>query len=291
MSALLATDALARPAARPGARLPAPAHRAPAQAAATGHAHDARGLAFSLLLHALLALAWLAFGNFEPQPVRRESSLAVELFGMVSHRQVEQQQLGRDEGRAAADAAPPPAQAPQPRAPVPARPEAPKERHEKRLRSETASAAPSPVQVSEPAREPVVPPTAGEPAPAAMPAATGTPSSALGGEEQRLQQAVPMREASADLIRQYLAGLKKAIQRRLAYPAQARAEGATGAPIVRFVITSAGEVLPGSLGIQRSSGHGALDEAALHAVRASVPLEAPPRQMAVVLTLSFAQEP
>lgn len=280
--------AAAGPAPRPRARLAALSGRPPRDDASRARIEDACGLVVSLMLHASLLLAGLVIGTPEPPPAQRQSPLAVELFGMLGRRQEARQAKGEDVERAAAPAARP-AQAPRQRPPAP--PDtARKEPRDEVPPGETASTAPSPGPVSEPAHKPAPSPaTADAPSPSAE-AAAGAQASARGTEEQRVQQTVQRQELPPDLMRKYLAALTKAIQRRLAYPAQARAEGATGAPVVRFVITGGGEILPGSLGIQRSSGHGALDEAALRAVLASAPLEPPARQMTVVLTLSFVQE-
>ncbi|MFS2053864.1 hypothetical protein ACEN8K_34050, partial [Variovorax sp. CT11-76] len=52
------------------------------------------GLGLSVLLHAALVLPWLVRARPEASPPPREQ-LVVDLLGMVSNRQVEQQQVAR----------------------------------------------------------------------------------------------------------------------------------------------------------------------------------------------------
>lgn len=218
MNAVMPASA-ARPASRPRSRFAGLSDRAPAGAEERrAHIDDACGLAVSLLLHASLLLAWLAIvtGGSEPQPVQRSSPLVVELFGMLSRRQAEQQTTGKDVDRAAAAATPArPAQPPRHRPPALASATR-KEQREQLPPGETARAATSPGQVSEPARQPVPSPnTADAPSPSTE-AAAGAQASLRGTEEQRVQQTVQRQELPPDSIRKYLAALTKAIQHRLA---------------------------------------------------------------------------
>ena len=245
----------------------------------------AHGLGLSLLLHALLVLPWLAGNWFASPPPPPRNPLAVDLFGMVSRRQVQQQQLGEKDGKEAAR----PAEAQQARTPPP-QAAARKAVREKKTRAETAHAAPSPVRVDKPLEktEEEQPEQAAQAAPpAAQPAAAAAPP--RGGAEQRVQQTVQARDEEADAIRKYVAGLTKAIRRRLAYPPEAREAGYTGEPIIGFTITESGDIPADSVSVQRSSGHASLDEAAMRAILDSAPLERPPRRMEVTITLSFAR--
>lgn len=250
----------------------------------------AHGLGLSLLLHALLVLPWLAgnwFASSSPPP---RSPLAVDLFGMVSRRQVQQQQLGEKDGKEAAR----PAEAQQARTPPP-QAAARKAVREKKTRAETAHAAPSPVRVDKPLEKTEeARPEQAEQAeqaapPSAQPAAAAPPP--RGAAEQRVQQTVQARDEEADAIRKYVAGLTKTIRRRLAYPPEAREAGYTGEPIIGFTITESGDIPANSVSVQRSSGHASLDEAAMRAILDSAPLERPPRRMEVTITLSFARKP
>jgi protein TonB len=237
----------------------------------------ALGLGLSLLLHGALALPWLLGGWFEPPPPQR-NQLVVDLFGMVSQRQVEQQRAGAEPDKppeARREQAPPPKPAPKPvpRQAVPrkAAPEKP------------ALQAASPVQVAEPQEHSAEAP--------AQPSAPPEPAPAAGSARQdQAPQTIQQRDTSeADAIRKYLAGLKKAIQANMVYPAQARELGYTGVPVIRFTLTESGDILPGSLAVHRSSGHAVLDDSALQAVLDSAPRPPPPRRMNVVLDLYFVE--
>ena len=226
------------------------------------------GLGLSVLLHAALVLPWLVRARPEASPPPREQ-LVVDLLGMVSNRQVEQQQVARP-------AEPPPA-APQPK---------PVARKETRERAPAPrQVAPSPVQVArveEPVRAPPEPPTQ---APVAAP-----PPVANAAEEDRMQQTVRARDEGADALRKYLAGLRKAIQGKLVYPVEAREAGYVGAPTIRFTLTEEGNILSGSLAVAKSSGYPVLDESAMRAAQAGAPFEKPPRRMEVAIAIGFVQE-
>lgn len=240
------------------------------------------GFGISLLLHALVLLPWLLLGRASapprPPPPPREQ-LVVDLLGLVGNRQVEQQQAGRP----APEPEPHPQPQPQPERQAAVKPvPAPRQPVRKELRErapEPPRAAPSPVSV---------PAQPAEPAPPA--AAVAAAPQPLGAEEDRARQTVRARETDASVLRQYLASLRKAVQSRLVYPSEAREAGHVGAPAIRFTLTESGDILPGSLAVQRSSGHAALDESALRAAQSSVPFEKPPRQMNVVIAVAFAKE-
>lgn len=225
------------------------------------------GLGISVLLHAALVLPWLMNDGAAPRPPQREQ-LVVDLLGMVSNRQSEQQVVGRPM-EAPAPASPPKQairQATRERPPVP------------------RQTAPSPVQVERPAEEPV----RAVPEPATQVAAV--PPAANGAEEERVQQTVRARNTDADAIRKYLASLKRAIQSKLVYPAEAREAGYVGAPMIRFTLTESGNILSGSLALQKSSGYPVLDESAMRAALAGAPFEKPPRQMDVAIAVAFVQD-
>lgn len=72
------------------------------------------------------------------------------------------------------------------------------------------------------------------------------------------------------------------LERRKRYPASARARGEEGTVLVAFRIDGGGRVLSASLA--RSSGHRALDEAALAMVERASPVPAPPAGTGTTLT-------
>lgn len=224
------------------------------------------GLGLSVLLHAALVLPWLVRTRPETSPPLREQ-LVVDLLGMVSNRQVEQQQVARPAEP------PPPTPPPKPvaRKEVRERPRAPRQ------------VAPSPVQVAR-----VEEPVRASPEPQQQVAAP--PPVANAAEEDRMQQTVRARDDGADALRKYLAGLRKAIQGKLVYPAEAREAGYVGAPTIRFTLTEEGNILSGSLAVAKSSGYPVLDESALRAAQAGAPFEKPPRRMDVAIAIGFVQE-
>lgn len=236
-------------------------------------------LGVSLLLHgALLGLPWLWFaGRSVPLPPRHQI-LVLDLAGLVGTRQLEAATGARAvHPPAPRPAAPRPAQAP---APTPAPRHAPPAPPMAGVAALPAPPAPAPSPVA-----PEVARPRPEPAPEVVPPATA--------DDARLAQTIraprPPDEAAA--IQRYLRALRQAIQSRLVYPPEARALGAVGAPVIRFAITASGDIQPGSLSIQESSGYPVLDDKALAAALASAPLAPPPKPMKVAIAVSFTREP
>lgn len=213
------------------------------------------GIGLSLLLHGSLALPWLLKDRFTaPEPPRQ---LALELFGMVGHRQVEQRQ------------------AKAPSAPTRKATQAPAAHATPRH----SIAAPSPVKLS------ATPPTPTAKAVAAPPRPVDKEA-----DTAREQQTIKPPPMSHNAKLKYVESISRAVQHRLVYPPEAREAGYVGSPQVRFIVTENGEILPGSLVLQRSSGHAMLDEQALRATLASAPFDKPPQRMNVVLTLPSAED-
>lgn len=244
----------------------------------------AQGLGGSLLLHGVLLLSglWLAGRVAAPVPPPRHQALVLDLAGLVGTRQVEAQAGPRPAGPPEPRrAAPHVTQAPQPAAPAPSpQPPASPRRSTPAV---TAPPVPSPMAPPVAAQTPVVPERA-------MPAPEAAPPHPA--EEARPAQTIrPRPQDEAAAIQQYLRALRQAIQSRLVYPPEARAAGVVGAPVIRFAITASGEIQPGSLALQESSGHPVLDERALAAALASAPLARPPKPMKVAIAVSFTRDP
>lgn len=271
--------ALDRPPSWQEAAATSPRRAAPPQAAGRSRRASglAVGIAVSLALHGVLALGWMSASRFRPAPPRLDQ-LQMDLLGMVSNRQAEQKLRGED---SAPESPRPPAPPRETRAPRPKPAEA-SAKVEKPV--PPAPSAPSPVKVAT-LQEPDEQRQASPPSPPA-----NEPAAVRGVEEQQVQQTVATPVSEATIMRAYLSGLKKTIQGRLTYPAEARESRHTGSPKIRFVITESGDILAGSLAIHESSGHALLDEAALRAARDSTPMAKPPRQMSVVIAVSFLQE-
>ncbi|MES2261079.1 MAG: TonB family protein [Pseudomonadota bacterium] len=228
----------------------------PASKTPAGNGRLLQGLGISLLLHGALVVPWLMRDMWTP-PAPPSQQLALELFGMVSNRQVEKLQ--------------------EKKAPAPVKQEA---RPVARIRG---TSAPSPVQVR--AIEPPAPPPI-----AKQEAAPIAPAPVDGADYERVQQTTQSQETEANRIRNYVAALSKAIQARLVYPGAAREAGYVGSPSLRFTLADNGEIVPGTLAVHKSSGYHVLDENAMQAVQASTPFGKPPRKMSVVIALSFAQD-
>ncbi len=224
------------------------------------------GLAVSLALHAALALGVLSVKRSKPPPQREE--LVVQLIGMASNRQIEQQQRGDDSPSSAQKVLAPTRKVPKKVVPVRKAPSPVK-----------AKALPEKLETkSEPETEQQAAPSVSE---QMMP---------TGAKAQQVQQTLKPRESEESLIRKYLAGLKQAIQNHLEYPQEARDTGYIGAPVIRFTITGSGDILSGSLSVAKSSGSALLDEKALQAARSAAPMAKPPRQMTVTITVAFTQD-
>ena len=232
--------------------------------------HISRPLALSAMLHGavVLALLWSAGEPAPPPPATIAVTLLVE--------------AGPD--MAEASPAPPPAAlAPHPAALAP---------HPAALaQGERESSAPSRAIVKPPQR--TLRPAAASPA---MPRDTlSPPSFEIGGEEVGVRGLPSHAEtapeppveaaAPADPVvaaptasdatqRQYLARLLAWLERHREYPATARQRDIEGRAVVRFRLDDTGRL--GAHGIERSAGHGILDEAALVTLRRADPMPAPP---------------
>lgn len=233
-----------------------------------------QALCVSLLLHALAGLwsvnAWVS-------PPSKPQSLMFDLVGMVSKRQIEEQRAGRSENSAS-----------QPVPPVAPTVAAPSRRDEQEKRpSKHAIARPRPTdEKGVKARPEEESSSASAARLAAMPSAA--PSAGM--EDHAAESPAQKQESDGDAIRRYLVGLKKAIQNKLVYPPDVRELGAVGSPLVRFTITGDGEILPGSLRLERSSGYAILDDNAMRAALAGAPFERPPHQMDVVIAVAFVRD-
>jgi periplasmic protein TonB len=232
-------------------------------------------LAASLALHAVLATG--VSGKNRNKPPRREE-LVIELIGIVSNRQLEQKQRGDTSPSSTQKAvAPPPHKAAKKAAKKVMTPTR-KASSRMKAMAQPEKTRPEPEQQSEQPAVSTAPPASGKTMP-------------LGAESQQIQQVLKPRESQASLIRKYLARLKRDIQSHLDYPEEARdTTGNVGAPTIRFTITESGDILPGSLSINKSSGSAQLDQQALRAARSSTPLAKPPRQMTVTIKVAFTRD-
>ena len=84
-------------------------------------------------------------------------------------------------------------------------------------------------------------------------------------------------DGSASIMKDYHARLRAWLERHKRYPRQARRRREQGVVVLRFVVDRAGRVL--DLGVEGTSGHPRLDEAALAMVRRAQPLPEMPPEM------------
>ena len=252
------------------------------------------GFGVSVLVHALPIALWLWASQREPSHSRqRPRQLVVDLFGMISDRQIQERIQGDDEDTLIS-AAPPAPRPERSRSPQEARPKA------QAAPPQQLQKTPSPVVQSEQAPAPDAPEQQAVAAPQDSPSAdgpTGAGSMGVGSlgpgrdTENQEGRTLGVEGASeAALLGKYTAALTKRISAHIIYPADARLAGLVGNPSVRFTVTLSGAILPGSLAIQKSSGHPSIDRAAIRAAIESAPFPPPPRQMTVGVTLSFMRD-
>lgn len=248
-------------------------------------------LLISAVLHgaALYMLFTLMRMITDPQPLTQP--LQIELFGMISNRQTQEQRIGSELDHTVQ---PMQEQEQQPAAPVvEAETENPPEEpiSESILEPETPKEIPqqsSPVQVPPPPSRPRVEPQPQRVTPRVNTAQESVPA-LRGAQETQVQQTIQNIDMRA-LINLYVKDLIRDVQRNLVYPNEARKEGLVGTPVIRFTLTESGEIVPGSLSVHKSSGYSILDQYALQAVRESVPFTAPPKQITVNIAISFAEK-
>lgn len=219
-------------------------------------------LGVSLLLHALVVLPFI---GMRPGPHEdRRGKLMIELYGMVSNRQVEEKRKG---GVA-------------PRRVMPAI------RH---LARKTApdhhkTAAPaSPVATAKADEGPVD--QAGRSSTVFLPAA-----SVGNGDADQRQQSIGQGDRDEGALGEYLAKVAKRVQANLVYPGEVRKDGIEGVSRIAFTITPSGEIRGSSLRVQKSSGYPALDANALTSARMSAPFDKPPKELNVSIAVSFSIE-
>jgi len=135
----------------------------------------------------------------------------------------------------------------------------------------------SPVQVAEPAKLPVAPPT---------PAVTGGASAPPADAAQK--QTTLKAQDNIDALKQYLARIKKKLRTNLVYPDDAKKRGYEGTAVLRFAITESGTIRPGSLVLVQSSGQATLDASARQAALASEPFDRPSREIVADFEMPFS---
>ncbi|TWH45068.1 TonB family protein [Sporomusa sp. KB1] len=198
-------------------------------------------LAISLLLHLSLALPFLwTTLHFSKQ--HRQEMLKIEIYGMISNRQMEERHKGEKNPR----------QVPQPEQAAnnaPVKPSSEKSQNESPVRIENADVTPLQLQ--------------------ATPVMVTSPA---GAETEQKQQTVNLQA----VLNEYAGQVGRKVRGNLVYPKEVRENGLTGTAKIAFTITSSGEIREGTLRVIKSSGHASLDNSALQAAQASAPFDAPP---------------
>jgi periplasmic protein TonB len=236
-------------------------------------------LVISLLLHSSLALPLLLPGlRIAGHPPRER--LQIELFGMVSNRQIAEQHKAIQGAPARLRIA---ASAPEKKV-VPAHPAPPAEprvatKSPDKLQTVTTA---SPVQVATLEKR-----TSADVA-APVPASAGSAGAAsrAGGEiEQRGES--PRAGGTENKTLSYVAKVARQVNAHLIYPKEVRRNGVEGVSWITFTITPAGNIQSNSLRVRKSSGHAGLDSSALRAASMSAPFERPPQELTVSIAVSF----
>lgn len=242
----------------------------------------AHGLAASLLLHGALLLPFVVV--LEEAPRDDDPLLVVELQGLISDTQSEQQVLQQSKGT--------PEQKPQeetPQTPVTQalQAPAPDQPEEDAAPDGTLAPAPPPTPEQQPqeAQEQPAPQESAQSA-TAQAGAAGVADVAGTQEQKQAQTVAPVDEAQ--ILKAYVRSLTKKLKDNLAYPADVRQKVHTkGTTYVSFVVEPDGSLAPGSLKVTRSSGNPTYDAAALRTVEKNAPFEAPPRRMAVGVPVDY----
>jgi protein TonB len=232
----------------------------------------AHGVVISLLLHVCLALPFVALSMHTPRRQRHSSNrLNIELFGMLSNRQAEAQQM-RVEARPG-QSAPRKQDTPEAKPQTVQKEAAPSEAHV--VMSGPSGDTPDAVKLP------------------GIPAApdNGSPSSGVqgraGGDSQQRQQFIGRRPDAADLLNAYVSQLSKKVHSNQKYPPEAKKKRQEGYPEISFVVTESGEIKPNTLRVTKSSGYALIDTDALKTAAVSAPFPKPPRELSVSITLAY----
>lgn len=236
------------------------------------------GLAASLALHGALILPFVAV--LEPPPPQDDQLLVVELQGLISDIQSEQQALQQTRG-------------------APEQKQQDEAREEQKTQAAQAASPdrPQEEQVPDGALAAAPPPSPEQEAQAAPPqeraklaeAQSGNPGLAdvQGTQEQKQAQTVaPVDERQ--ILQAYVRDLTKKLKDNLVYPPDAqRSIRKKGTTYVSFTVEADGQVRTGSLKVTRSSGTPAYDAAALRTVEKNAPFDPPPRPMSVGVPVDY----
>jgi protein TonB len=107
-------------------------------------------------------------------------------------------------------------------------------------------------------------------------------------EADRQQEHIDLEKQRQNQISQYGTQIYRKIARNLSFPNDAKGTRLTGKPKIRFVVSANGEIA-GPVEIVVSSGHPALDQAAIRAAQASAPFPPPYKpNLPVAMSVNFS---
>ena len=250
-----------------------------------------------MLIHAAVVLPFMLSVFSAPPPKSGVVKLDLELFGMLSDREVE-------EKRMAGVPELPPGPAPKPK-PKPEEP--PVQPQAEPVPEPVAAAVELPAELmNEPPEpfieSPVVIPVARPVAVAAASNVSGgggvfLPASGTGGggggsggrdaADRRGETLRRGRAGDADPLSLYTSRVARRLQSNLVYPEKMRRKGIEAVTTIIFTVTESGQIKRDSLKVRKSSGYGEMDDNALKAARESAPFDEPPKEMTLVIDVAF----
>lgn len=237
------------------------------------------GLAASLALHGALILPFVVV--LDPPPPQDSQLLVVELQGLVSDTQSEQQVLQQTKGAPEQKQEEEAREEQKTQAAKAAAPDKPEEDH-----APDGTLAPAPPPSPEQQAQDAPPQESAKPAEAQ----SGNPGLAdvQGAQEQKQAQTVAPEVDETQILRAYARDLTKKMRDHLVYPPDAqRTIRKKGTTWVSFRVEADGSVRPGSLKINISSGTPAYDAAALRTVEKNAPFNPPPRPMPLAVPIDY----
>lgn len=209
-------------------------------------------LAISLLLHLSLALPFLLSTLHIPGQSRHEK-LNIELFGMISNRQMEELHVGSEASQ-----------------------------QDMRLAEQVNNTISSPDKYQTVTAES---PVRVEKESEAVSEQMAVVSAMAGAAVAQRQQSIRI-DQMEDSKRKYMARIARQIRANL--PKLVGENGGTSIfTTIAFTIIASGDIRENSLRVQKSCGNSALDSSALRTARVSAPFEIPPEQLDMVINVYF----
>jgi protein TonB len=220
-----------------------------------------KSFGISGLAHALVIAAFLLTQNVLTSiPPREVESLQIDLFGLLSDRQVEENLVQPEPEE------PPPMveNVPEPE-PIPQEPQ---------------PMTPETVVVE---KEPL-------PTPTPKPKPVRRPAPKPRNDTPQVQQTISQKQLEATIMRQYTQEMARKIRANIVYPPESKLRGHTGEAKIAFIILESGRLKPNSVKVNKSSGHKELDQAAMRAVQSVGVFPKPPKVIDGVIAIHFSKD-